>query len=31
LNRQAAEDRDAALQFQPVKNGWLISYSIRTH
>jgi hypothetical protein len=20
-----------ALQFQPVKNGWLISYSIRTH
>jgi membrane-associated phospholipid phosphatase len=30
LNRQAAQDR-AALQFQPVKNGWLISYSIRTH
>jgi membrane-associated phospholipid phosphatase len=30
LNRQDAQDR-AALQFQPVKNGWLISYSIRTH
>jgi PAP2 superfamily len=30
LNRQGAQDR-GALQFQPVKNGWLISYSIRTH
>jgi membrane-associated phospholipid phosphatase len=30
LNRQGAEDH-AALQFQPVKNGWLISYSMRTH
>jgi membrane-associated phospholipid phosphatase len=30
LNRQEAQDR-AALQFQPVKNGWLISYSVRTH
>jgi membrane-associated phospholipid phosphatase len=30
LNRQDAQDR-GALQFQPVKNGWLISYSIRTH
>jgi membrane-associated phospholipid phosphatase len=30
LNRQEAQDR-AALQFQPVKNGWLVSYSIRTH
>jgi membrane-associated phospholipid phosphatase len=30
LNRQNADDR-VALQFQPVKNGWLISYSIRTH
>jgi membrane-associated phospholipid phosphatase len=29
LNRQEAQDR-AALQFQPVKNGWLISYSVRT-
>jgi membrane-associated phospholipid phosphatase len=31
LNRQSAQDRDAALQFQPVRNGWLISCSIRTH
>jgi len=30
LNRREEQDR-AALQFQPVKNGWLISYSIRTH
>jgi membrane-associated phospholipid phosphatase len=30
LNRQGAEDR-GALQFQPVKSGWLVSYSIRTH
>jgi membrane-associated phospholipid phosphatase len=30
LNRQEAQDL-GALQFQPVKNGWLISYSIRTH
>lgn len=30
LNRQGAQDR-ATLQFQPVKSGWLISYSIRTH
>jgi membrane-associated phospholipid phosphatase len=30
LNRQGAQDR-ASLQFQPVKNGWLISYSMRTH
>jgi hypothetical protein len=30
LNRQGAQDH-AALQFQPVKNGWLISYSMRTH
>jgi membrane-associated phospholipid phosphatase len=30
LNRQGAQDR-ATLQFQPVKNGWMISYSIRTH
>lgn len=29
LNRQGAQDR-GALQFQPVKNGWLLSYSIRT-
>ena len=31
LNRQGAQDRAAALQFQPVKNGWLLSYSMRTH
>jgi membrane-associated phospholipid phosphatase len=30
LNRQGAQDH-ASLQFQPVKNGWLVSYSIRTH
>jgi membrane-associated phospholipid phosphatase len=30
LNRQETQDR-GALQFQPVKNGWLVSYSIRTH
>ena len=30
LNRQGAQDRDAVLQFQPVRNGWLVSYSIRT-
>jgi membrane-associated phospholipid phosphatase len=31
LNRQGTEDNRASVQFQPVKNGWLISYSIRTH
>jgi membrane-associated phospholipid phosphatase len=30
LNRQGAQDNHAQLQFQPVKNGWMISYSIRT-
>jgi membrane-associated phospholipid phosphatase len=30
LNRQETQYH-AALQFQPVKNGWLISYSMRTH
>lgn len=30
LNRQGAQDR-GALQFQPVKDGWMLSYSIRTH
>jgi membrane-associated phospholipid phosphatase len=30
LNRDGARDR-GALQFQPVKNGWLISYSIPIH
>ncbi|HEY1314043.1 MAG TPA: phosphatase PAP2 family protein [Steroidobacteraceae bacterium] len=31
LNRQGAQDNRAALQFQPIKNGWMISYSMRTH
>jgi membrane-associated phospholipid phosphatase len=31
LNRQGAQDNRASVQFQPVKNGWLLSYSIRTH
>jgi membrane-associated phospholipid phosphatase len=31
LNRQGAQDNRGSVQFQPVKNGWLISYSIRTH
>jgi membrane-associated phospholipid phosphatase len=30
LDRQETQNR-AALQFQPVKGGWLISYSMRTH
>jgi membrane-associated phospholipid phosphatase len=30
LNRQGAQSH-ASLQFQPVKNGWLLSYSMRTH
>jgi membrane-associated phospholipid phosphatase len=30
LNREGAQDH-AALQFQPVKNGWVISYSMLTH
>jgi membrane-associated phospholipid phosphatase len=30
LNRQGAQEHPA-LQFQPVKNGWLLSYSMRTH
>jgi membrane-associated phospholipid phosphatase len=30
LNRQGVQEH-AALQFQPVKNGWLLSYSMRTH
>jgi len=31
LNREGAQDNRASVQFQPVKNGWLISYSMRTH
>src|SRR5271155_708556 len=30
LNRQDAQSH-GTVQFQPVKNGWLVSYSIRTH
>jgi membrane-associated phospholipid phosphatase len=30
LNRQTSEDH-GSLQIQPVKNGWLVAYSIRTH
>lgn len=30
LNRQNAEAH-AALQFEPIKNGWRLSYSMRTH
>ena len=30
LNRQDAQNR-GTVQFQPVKNGWLVSYAIRTH
>jgi membrane-associated phospholipid phosphatase len=30
LNRQGSETR-GSLQFQPVKNGWLVSYTVRTH
>ena len=30
LDRQETQNR-AALQFPPVKGGWLISYSMRTH
>jgi membrane-associated phospholipid phosphatase len=29
-NRQDAENR-GSVQFQPVKGGWMVSYSIRTH
>jgi membrane-associated phospholipid phosphatase len=29
LNRQGGE-RDASLQFQPVKNGWQLAYTVRT-
>jgi membrane-associated phospholipid phosphatase len=30
LNRQDAQNR-ATVQFQPVKGGWMLSYSVRTH
>jgi membrane-associated phospholipid phosphatase len=30
LNRQD-HDNHASIQFQPMKNGWMVSYSMRTH
>ena len=30
LNRQDAQSR-GTVQFQPVKGGWMVSYSVRTH
>jgi membrane-associated phospholipid phosphatase len=30
LNREGAQDR-GALQFQPIKGGWMMSYAVRTH
>jgi membrane-associated phospholipid phosphatase len=31
LNRQDAAQSRGTVQFQPVKGGWLVSYSVRTH
>jgi membrane-associated phospholipid phosphatase len=31
LNRQAAQDHASALSIQPMKGGWMLSYSIQTH
>jgi membrane-associated phospholipid phosphatase len=30
LNRQDAQSH-GTVQFQPVKGGWMVSYSVRTH
>ena len=30
LNRQGAQDHQAAVQFQPMKGGWRVSYYVRT-
>lgn len=30
LNRQGSGEQDASLQFQPVKNGWQLAYTVRT-
>jgi membrane-associated phospholipid phosphatase len=30
LNRQAPANH-ASLQFQPLRDGWLLSYSVSTH
>ena len=31
LNRQEANDHPSALSVQPMKGGWMLSYSIQTH
>jgi membrane-associated phospholipid phosphatase len=31
LNRQDAAQSHGTVQFQPVKGGWMVSYSVRTH
>jgi membrane-associated phospholipid phosphatase len=31
LNRQGPANRHASLQFQPMRDGWLLSYSVSTH
>jgi membrane-associated phospholipid phosphatase len=31
LNRQEANDHPSALSIQPMKGGWMLSYSIQTH
>jgi len=31
LNRQAAQDRAATVAIEPIKGGWMVSFSIRTH
>jgi len=31
LNRQDAAQSRGTVQFQPVKGGWMVSYSVRTH
>jgi membrane-associated phospholipid phosphatase len=32
LNRQNAESQSrGTVQIQPVKGGWMVSYSVRTH
>jgi membrane-associated phospholipid phosphatase len=30
LNRQASRDHSLSVQFQPVRNGWVLSFSMRT-
>jgi membrane-associated phospholipid phosphatase len=31
LNRQGAQDRTPSLSIQPMKGGWMLSYSVQTH